>query len=176
MTESLRGQLLIASPQLGDYFRRTVVLMIEHGPDGALGVVLNRPSELVVGEAVPALADLAGEDEQIYVGGPVQPEAVLALGEFGEPEVSTKLVVGPLGIVDPDAPAAGSLSRTRVYAGYSGWAPGQLEDELEQDAWFVEPAHPDDPWADDDLWAEALRRKGGEFELLATMPADPSLN
>jgi putative transcriptional regulator len=176
MTESLRGHLLIASPLLSDYFRRTVILMIEHSAEGALGVVLNRPSELVVGEAVPSLGDLAGDDEPVYIGGPVQPESVLALGEFGEPDAASKLVIGPVGVVDPEAPSAGSLQRTRIYAGYAGWGPGQLEAELEEDAWIIEPARPQDPWDDDDLWSDALRRKGGEYGLLASMPADPSMN
>ncbi len=64
----------------------------------------------------------------------------------------------------------------RVYAGYAGWAAGQLDGELEQEAWIVAPAQPDDPFADGDLWSEVLRRKGGTFALMATMPSDPSLN
>ena len=129
VSESLSGKLLIASPSMPDYFHRTVILMVEHADEGAFGLVLNRPSETTVGEASPELADLIGEQHVLHVGGPVQPNAVTAIG-----------------------------------------------DELEQDAWIVEDAHPDDPFGDGDLWAVVLGRKGGEFALLARMPPDPSVN
>lgn len=174
MAESLRGHLLIATPSLFDYFRRTVVLVLEHTPDGAMGVVLNRESETPVAEAVPQLAELA-DTELMRLGGPVSPESVVALGEFADPSEAGTAVVGSLGTLDPDADNA-SLRRLRVYAGYAGWAAGQLDGELEQEAWIVDPAQPDDPFADGDLWSEVLRRKGGTFALMATMPADPSLN
>jgi putative transcriptional regulator len=174
MAESLRGKLLIATPSLFDYFRRTVVLVLEHTPDGAMGIVLNRSSETPVAEAIPALAELA-DDDLVRLGGPVSPESVVALGEFDDPSEAGTAVVGSLGTLDPDASNA-SLRRLRVYAGYAGWAPGQLDGELEQEAWIVDPAQPDDPFHDGDLWSEVLRRKGGAFSLLATMPADPSWN
>jgi putative transcriptional regulator len=174
MTDSLRGKLLIAAPSLFDFFRRTVVLMVEHTDEGAFGVVLNRASETTVAEAVPTLAGLAGAEEQVRIGGPVGTESVVILGEFSEPESSPKLVVGDLGIVDPDD--RGAVSRARIYAGHSGWGPGQLEDELDRDAWMVEPASPEDPFRDEDIWSLALQRRGGEYALLATMPEDPSLN
>lgn len=175
MEESLRSQLLIASPRLADYFRRTVVLVLEHNEDGAMGLVLNRPSDAPVAEAVPGLADLGEPGAVVHVGGPVQPQAVIALGEFADPEDASRLVAGDLGVVDPDN-ADVELRRARVYAGYAGWAPDQLEAELEEDAWIVEPVDPDDPFHEDDLWPTALRRKGGEYALLARMPVDPSLN
>jgi putative transcriptional regulator len=176
MAESVRGQLLIATPSLFDYFRRTVVLVLEHTPDGAMGVVLNRSSETPVAEAVPALAELAAaEADLMWLGGPVSPESVVALGEFEDPSEAGTAVVGSLGTLDPEGDNA-SLRRLRVYAGYAGWGPGQLDAELEQDAWIVDPAQPDDPFRDDDLWSTVLRRKGGTFSLMATMPADPSLN
>jgi putative transcriptional regulator len=175
MGESLRGQLLIASPQLMDYFRRTVVLVIEHTGDGAMGVVLNRESETTVAEAVPALAELAGDAEVVRVGGPVAPQAVVALGEFEDTAQAGTCVVGSVGTLDPDAPHP-ALRRMRVYAGYAGWAPGQLDGEVEAGGWIVEPADPEDPFVPGDLWAWALQRKGGGYSLLATMPADPSLN
>ena len=175
MSESLRGQLLIAAPSLFDYFRRSVVLVLEHTPDGAMGVVLNRESETPVAEAVPALAELPGADGLVRLGGPVSPESVVALGEFADPEEAGTVVLGSLGTLDPDGPYS-SLRRLRVYAGYAGWGPGQLDGELEQGAWIAQAADPDDPFRDDDIWSEALRRKGGGYRLLATMPADPSLN
>jgi putative transcriptional regulator len=173
--ESLRGQLLIAAPSLFDYFRRTVVLVLEHSADGAMGVVLNRESETRVADAVPVLAALATPDELVRVGGPVSPQSVVALGEFGDVDEAGTLVIGSVGTLDPDADNA-SLRRLRVYAGYAGWGAGQLEGELEEEAWVVMPARPEDPFADGDIWSETLRRKGGSYRLLSTMPADPSLN
>jgi putative transcriptional regulator len=175
VSESLSGQLLIASPSMADYFHRTVILVVEHSDEGAFGLVLNRPSETTVGEASPELAELIGEEHLLHVGGPVQPNAVTAIGEHSDPGEASKLIVGTVGMVDLDAPP--ELARVRVFAGYAGWGPGQLDGELEQDAWIVDDAHPDDPFGGDgDLWAAVLHRKGGEYALLARMPADPSVN
>jgi putative transcriptional regulator len=173
--ESLRGRLLIASPALPDWFRRTVILTVEHTEEGAFGLVLNRPSESTVAEAVPALAEVAGPEEVVHVGGPVQPDGVVALGEFSDPELSPKLVVGDLGLVDLEDPPGG-LQRIRLFAGHAGWGEGQLDGELEEEAWIVAEPEPDDPFSDRDLWSETLRRQGGQYELLARMPADPSMN
>jgi putative transcriptional regulator len=175
MAESLRGQLLIAAPSLFDYFRRSVVLVLEHSGEGAMGVVLNRESETRVAEAIPALASLAEPDELVRIGGPVSPQSVVALGDFEDVGEAGTRVVGSLGTLDPEAENE-SLRRVRVYAGYTGWGPGQLDGELEEEAWMVLPARPGDPFADGDIWSEALRRKGGSYKLLATMPADPSMN
>jgi putative transcriptional regulator len=175
MEDSLRAHLLVAAPSLFDYFRRTVVLVIEHSDEGAMGVVLNRSSETPVAEAVPSLAERAGDGQLVHVGGPVAPDAVVALGDFEDPEEAGTPIIGSLGVLDPERPES-ILRRLRVYAGYAGWAPGQLEDEIEQGAWIVESADPDDPFRDGDLWSDALQRKGGAYALLATMPADPSLN
>ena len=174
-SESLRGQLLIAAPSLFDYFRRTVVLVLEHTAEGAMGVVLNRESETPLADAVPMLAAFADPEELVRIGGPVSPQSVVALGQFDDVEDAGTHVVGALGTIDPDA-GNESLRRVRVYAGYAGWGPGQLDGELEADAWLVLPARPEDPFADGDIWSAALRRKGGGYRLMATMPADPSLN
>ena len=171
----MRGHLLIAAPSLFDYFRRAVVLVLEHTPEGAMGVVLGRETETLVADAVPPLAELADDDDVVYLGGPVAPAAVVALGEFEDPAEAGTQVVGSLGTLDPDG-ANDSLRRMRVFAGYAGWAPGQLDGELEQDAWIVLPADPADPFRDGDIWSDALGRKGGRYRLMATMPADPSLN
>jgi putative transcriptional regulator len=179
--ESLRGHLLVAGPALLDpNFRRTVVLVGEHNDEGAMGVVLNRPSPATVTEVVPPLAALAESDDLVYVGGPVQPDAVVVLGEFEDPEDAGVLVFGSIGFlpgeVDPDA--LGGLARARVFAGYAGWGPGQLEGELAASSWIVEPALPEDVFteAPEELWSEVLRRKGGPFVVLSLMPPDPSLN
>jgi putative transcriptional regulator len=171
----LRGQLLIAAPSLFDYFRRTVVLVIEHTPEGALGVVLNRESETRVADAVPQLAELADAGELVRIGGPVAPQSVVALGEFGDIDEAGSAVTGQLGTLDPEA-GNESLRRLRVYAGYAGWSAGQLEGELEQEAWVVGPAEEEDPFSEGDIWSRALERRGGAYRLLATMPPDPSQN
>lgn len=172
--DSLRGKLLIAAPALHDFFRRTVILMIEHTEEGAFGVVLNRPSETLVADAVPFIADLAGGDEPVWIGGPVGAESVVVLGEFAAPEQSPKLVAGHVGVVDPEA--GSEIVRARVFAGHSGWAAGQLESELERDAWLVDEPAADDLFTSEDLWSVVLRRRGGQFAVLSTMPEDPSLN
>ena len=177
--DSLQGQLLVASPALLDpNFRRTVVLVTEHGDHGAAGLVLNRPSETTVDEVVPQLEWLADPDERVYVGGPVEQNAVLVLGEFEDPEESPVSVFGDLGFVALDEQDAASVRRRRVFAGYAGWGEGQLEEELERDDWILEPALPEDVFAEDvdNLWGGVLRRKGGVFELVARMPEDPSVN
>jgi putative transcriptional regulator len=169
------GKLLIASPALADYFQRAVILVLAHGDEGSMGVVLNRPSEMPVSEALPALAEVAEPGELVYFGGPVSTDSVVALGDFEDTSEAAAKIVGSLGVVDPDRPRA-ALRRMRAFAGYSGWAPGQLEFELEAAAWIVEPAQVEDAFRNEDLWAVVLKRKGGAYSLLARMPTDPSLN
>ena len=143
--ESLKGMLLFSTPALFDpNFRRTVVLVAEHGEDGAMGIVLNRPSETTVGEAVPDLADVAGAGlwRSSSLSGPVQPRAVLVLAEFEESSQAAAVVVGDLGFARADGDLdelAETTRRARVFAGYSGWSPGQLESETEEESWLVEP-------------------------------------
>ena len=181
LTDSLRGQLLVASPAMADpNFARTVVLITEHNEDGALGVVLNRPSDTAVYEIVPPLAEIEGVD-YVYVGGPVRPEAVVILGEFRDPTAAAWIAVADVGFVAAEAETEGmadKLRRARVYAGFSGWGAGQLEAELEEEAWIVEPPLPAELFAADpeSLWSDVLERKGGHFALVARMPLDPSLN
>jgi putative transcriptional regulator len=180
--DSLRGQLIVASPALIDpNFSRTVVLIAEHGDDGAMGVVLNRVSELEVADAAPALAELVEPGERVHAGGPVQPSAVVIVAEFDDPEQAAALIVDRIGFVAAESdfetlPA--DVGRVRVFAGMAGWGPGQLEAELERDDWIVEPAAPEDVFAPDPdaLWSTVLERKGGQYALVARMPPDPSLN
>jgi putative transcriptional regulator len=181
MEESLRGKLLVASPALVDpNFARTVVFITEHNEEGAMGIVLNRPSETAVESVVPPLADIAGT-EPVYVGGPVQPEAIVLLAEFADPEAAAWIVVADVGLASADVDLddlAGAVRRGRVYAGYSGWGPEQLDAELELDSWIVEPPLPMELFPDDPatLWSDVLARKGGQYALLARMPEDPSQN
>lgn len=146
-----------------------------------MGLVLNRPSETTVGSALPDLADVAGYDAPVFIGGPVQADAVIVLAEFDDAGASAGLVVGDIGFAraDGDLGILGEATRrARVFAGHSGWAPGQLEAELDETSWLVEPAEGVDVLADprSDLFGDVLRRKGGGYRLLATMPEDPRQN
>lgn len=179
---SLRGHLLVAGPALVDpNFRRTVVLLGEHGDEGAMGVVLNRVSTALVGEAVPPIAELTGPDEPVYLGGPVQPEAVVVLADFADLEQAEVMVVDTVGFLPgaiEDAAGLGELRGVRVFAGYAGWGPGQLEAELAEGAWIVVPARGTDVFttAPEGLWSEVLRRQGGPLAILALLPTDPRVN
>lgn len=182
VADSLAGQLLLASPALADpNFARSVVLVGAHNDEGAMGVVLNRPSESTVAEAVPQLSDLAGPEEPVLVGGPVQPGTVVLLAEFRDPSPAGLLVLGRIGFPALDAELEDlerATLRGRVFAGYAGWGPGQLDAEHESGDWIVQPATPEDVFAEEpgDLWPRVLERKGGSYALLARMPEDPSLN
>lgn len=178
-----QGRLLVASPTLLDpNFQRSVLIMLEHNDEGALGLVLNRPLEVLVSDALPdPLSDLCGSEDVVFQGGPVQPEAVILLAEFRDPKEAASLIVGDVGVVDPDGdPAAlrAAVHMARAFGGYAGWGAGQLESEIAEGAWIdVAPRAEDifhhEPGA---LWRIALDRKGGRFRLFARMPADPSLN
>jgi putative transcriptional regulator len=181
MTDSLRGQLLIASPALIDpNFRRSVVLVVAHDEDGAVGLVLNHRTDAEVAEAVPELADLVESGAFVSIGGPVQTEAVVVLAEWDDVEEAGALVFDDIGLMGSEADSehvAATTRRVRVFAGYAGWGGGQLEAELDELSWVVEAADAEDVFGDDgDLWGDVLRRKGGAFRLVATMPEDPSLN
>lgn len=180
--DPLTGQLLLAGPALWDAnFRRTVVLIGQHDDDGAVGVILNRGAGVTVEEAVPPLASIVPVGEQLFFGGPVQPDAAVVVADLAEPEHVEILALDSIGFLGPDvgADAVGPIRRARVFAGYAGWGPGQLEAELaEEGSWIVEPATPQDVFTDDPeaLWSSVLERKGPAFELLRLMPFDPSMN
>jgi putative transcriptional regulator len=182
MAESLAGQLLLASPSLRDpNFARTVVLIGVHSEDGAMGIVLNRPSAATVGQAVPQLEHALSELEPVYVGGPVQPESIVFLAEFLDPTLAGLLVLGRIGFPAPDASIEDlteATERRRVFAGYAGWGEGQLDAELEQGDWIAQAARPEDVFtqAPQELWSRVLTRMGGSYALLARMPPDPSVN
>lgn len=182
MDGSLAGQLLLASPALADpNFRRTVVLVGVHNEDGAMGVVLNRPSETTVAEAVPQLEPAVDDEELVFVGGPVQPSSVVLLAEFLDPASAALIVLGRIGFPSSGTDVDGlteATARRRVFAGYAGWGGGQLDEELAQGDWITHPAVPGDVFSEspEELWAEVLARKGGSYALLARMPIDPSVN
>jgi putative transcriptional regulator len=193
---SLAGHLLVATPVIGDpNFDRTVVFLLEHGADGALGLVVNRPTELEVGESLPEWAVFVAEPQVVFVGGPVEQAAAIGLGRpvpgaapgadaGGDPVwsgIDTVLeAVGPLATLDlgADPGLAPGIDLARVYVGYAGWGSGQLEAELAQSAWVVATARPGDLWhpQPEELWGEVLRRQGGETAWLSLYPPDPSGN
>jgi len=179
--ESLKGRLLISGGALFDpNFRQTVVLVGEHNDEGALGVVLNRPLDVSVADGVPPLADLVGPDEPLFQGGPVQPNEPVLLVELSDPGSADLLVFGGVGFLTGAIPSDSrpDVIRARVFAGYSGWGPGQLEAEMEQGAWILETATEDDVFtaAPDTLWRRILERKGPDYAGLARIPFDPSMN
>jgi putative transcriptional regulator len=179
--ESLQGQLLIAGPALWDpNFRRTVLLVGHHDEEGAVGVILNRASAMTVAEAVPPLGVLVPADEPVFLGGPVQPDAAVVVADFVDPSVADFLAFDTIGFLPSETSPGveGAVRRARVFAGYAGWGPGQLESEMEEDSWVVEPARPSDVFSLDParLWEEVLRRKGSSFDLLRLMPLDPTQN
>jgi len=179
--ENLKGQLLISSGGLYDpNFRHTVVLIGEHDENGALGVVLNRPLDVPVQQAVPPLSELVDQGEPVFQGGPVQPEGVVLLAEFTHPDQADLPVFGNVGFLmgEVDADVKWQVVQARIFAGYSGWGPGQLERELAENSWIIDPARDEDVFTGEPelLWSRVLRRKGPEFETMSRVPYDPNMN
>jgi putative transcriptional regulator len=181
---NLTGKLLIAEPMLDDpNFERSVVLLIEHSEDGALGVVLNRPTDIDVAAVLEQWGDLASDPPVLYVGGPVNQDSLVALGRrrTGSDVEGWTQVLGDVGAVDlhlEPTELAPALDGIRVFIGYSGWEAEQLEAELAQDAWVVVDAEAGDVFADDpeEMWRSVLRRQGGKLARLANFPPHPSVN
>lgn len=199
MTEvsSLTGRLLVASPALADpNFDRAVVLLLDHDDEGSLGVVLNRPTPVDVGDILQGWGELAGEPGVVFQGGPVSLDSALAVGVIpgeegpapgtgpragGRDPLGFRRVHGAIGLIDLETPPellAAALGSLRIFAGYAGWGPGQLEDELTEGAWYVVESEPGDVSspAPERLWRAVLRRQRGELAMVATYPDDPSLN
>ena len=184
------GRLLVATPLLGDpNFRRAVVLIVEHEEvEGTLGVVLNRPTTVGVGQVLEEWTELATEPSVVFRGGPVAPNSALALALIpgrDEPVGWRALDGAPalarLGLLDLDTPPrllAPAITSLRVYAGYAGWSPGQLKNELKHNTWLVADAPPDlftQP-GDLELWKSSLAKEGDEWLLMAGEPDDPANN
>ena len=180
--DSARGQLLIAAPNLLDpNFWRTVVLVVEHSEEGALGVVLNRPSETTVLDAVAQLEHLVEPGDPVFIGGPVQQSSVIVVAQFEDPGEAALLAFDDVGVIAAGSPReemSTGVVRARAFVGHAGWGPGQLDDELERGDWIVEAARGEDAFADEpaELWRSVLTRKGGSYALIARMPSDPSVN
>ncbi|MGW4383083.1 YqgE/AlgH family protein [Kitasatospora sp. NPDC004531] len=184
---SLTGRLLVATPVLTDpNFARSVVLLLDHDAEGALGVVLNRPTVVDVAAVLDGWAALAGDPAVVFQGGPVALDSALAIavvpGEETHPApLGWRRVHGAIGLVDLEAPPevlAGVLGGMRVFAGYSGWSPGQLEQEIAEGAWYPVECEAGDVSCGqpDRMWRSVLRRQRGPLAMLATYPDDPTLN
>ncbi|MEU5902615.1 MULTISPECIES: YqgE/AlgH family protein [Streptomyces] len=200
MTEvsSLTGRLLVATPALADpNFDRAVVLLLDHDEKGSLGVVLNRPTPVDVTDILEGWGRLAGAPGVVFQGGPVSLDSALGVAVIPGDEgtspgtrkrtpalrdpVGFRRVHGAIGLVDLEAPPellAPALGSLRIFAGYSGWGPGQLESELEDGAWYVVESEPGDVSSPDPerLWRAVLRRQRSELAMVATYPDDASLN
>jgi|SRR5579875_5865 len=180
-----QGKLLVATPRLADpNFSRTVVLLLAHGEQGALGLVLNRPTDTPVASPLPQWEELASGPGVVFLGGPVAGGTICLArvrSEVGVPGDAYLPLQGTLGTVDLEAdPAfvAPWVEELRVFAGYSGWGAGQLEGEVGEGAWWVLDARPEDLFSDqpEGLWRRVLRRQGGDLAIASYFPPDPSLN
>jgi putative transcriptional regulator len=179
--ESLKGRLLISGGGLYDpNFRHTVVLLGEHDADGAVGVVLNRPLDTAVEDAVPALAGLVRPGDALFQGGPVEPDQAVLLAEVADPGLLDVPVLETVGFLTGEIPAEvrPDVLRARVFVGHSGWGPGQLEAEMAAESWIPGDATPDDIFtaSPDGLWRRVLERKGPPYTTVARIPFDPSMN
>lgn len=181
-----KGRLLVATPPLEDpHFDRTVVYVLEHRDDGALGVIINRPSDEALESPLDRWADLQAVPGSVFLGGPVEPDALIALALANKPVIEATDELSPVSgrvasadlTTDP-AFIAGVVGSVRVFRGYAGWGPGQLEGEIESGAWLVLDAEPTDVFAEqpDDLWRSVLRRQHGRLAWLADAPDDLSAN
>lgn len=176
MAEAFRATLLLSMPQLQDpNFARTVVLLCDYGPDGAFGLVLNRPTEMPASAMVRLDPPVTrGNDLPLWIGGPVEPErGWILLAE--EPPADFKSIRDGLYLstsqtILREVLEANPAPRARVIAGYAGWGPGQLDEELAQSSWLMSDVDLDlvfDTPADA-MWEAAIRRMGADPSMLTT--------
>ena len=181
--KSLKGQLILDNGKLrGSFFHRTVILICQHDSEGAFGLVLNRSTKNKVGEAVVANLPDTLKEETLFLGGPVQPQALSYLHNdtyLPDANVLTNLSLGhSLDSLVDLGESFSSTVRLKIFAGYAGWSPGQLEDEMKRDTWMTHPAslelvfHPNP----EQLWPSILKEKGWKYKLIAESPEDPSWN
>lgn len=188
MSDSLRGRFLVAARHLRDpNFHRTVVLLVEHNDEGAMGLVVNRPSELTVGQALDGHFAVAGNEDPVFVGGPVEPRALFILHGAEDVEEHEAAVVPGLFIGSSEQEFDAVMRRAaegdatfpyRIYRGCSGWGPGQLEGELRRGDWHPLPAARDDVLEGDayELWDRLVQRLRVQHRILPHPPADPEWN
>jgi putative transcriptional regulator len=175
------GRLLVANPLLPDpNFDRTVVLLLAYNDEGAFGLVLNRPSQMDVAEPLPQWEHLAAQPAVLFLGGPVQHQAVICLARTATvgADDEWKEIAPGVGTIDlesdPDA-VPGSVRQVRMFAGYAGWSAGQLEAEIGAGAWWVVDGEPNDVFTLDpgELWKQVLRRQKRPLSFVAFFPDDP---
>jgi putative transcriptional regulator len=181
--KSLKGHLLLDSGQLrGSFFQRTVVLICQHDPEGAFGLVLNRAAGSNAGDMIVADLPEPLRASPLFLGGPVQPSALsflLSDAFIPDANVMPNLSLGhSLDALIELGESFSSTQRVKMFAGYAGWSPGQLEEEIKRDAWLTHPASLDLIFdvSPNQLWQRILRQKGWQYRLLAQMPEDLSLN
>ena len=180
-----KGRLLLAAPPLEDpNFDRTVIYVLEHHDEGAVGVVINRSSDEALDEPLDRWIDLQTAPSSVFEGGPVESTALIALAAAKDPDVDDEALTPIVGVItsadltaDP-AIVAASVNEVRVFRGYAGWGPGQLEGEINAGAWLVLDAQTSDVFtkAPDELWREVLRRQPGRLAWLANAPDDLTMN
>ena len=182
-SKSLKGHLLLDQGRLhGSFFHRTVILICQHDSEGAFGLVLNRSTENKIGDALVAKLPEPLRQEPLYLGGPVQPQALSYLHHeafLPEANVMPNLNLGhSLDSLLDIGESFSTTQRLRIFAGYAGWSPGQLDDEMKRDTWMVHPASLDLVFHEQpqQLWQMILRSKGWKSKLLADAPEDPSWN
>lgn len=176
--------MLVATSAIGaGPFWRSVVYLLDHDEDGALGVIVNQPLDADVNDVLPGWAAWVNAPGCLFAGGPVALDSALAVGVVDDPTarpIGWRPLTGRIGLVDLDGPIPGDgdFVGLRVFAGYAGWGSGQLEGEIEEGSWIVVPAIESDLMSatPDRLWSEVLRRQKGEVRFWATLPDDPGLN
>ena len=177
------GRILISEPFLLDsYFKRAVILLGEHSEEGTIGFILNKPTDLQLNDA---LEDFPPFEVPLYFGGPVQTDTIHFLHTLGDRLVGSKEILpgiywgGDLEMLKMliDTHQVGK-DDIRFFAGYSGWEPHQLNDELKGHTWLVTSGQRDFAFSDhpEELWGEVLRTMGSQYAILANFPEDPSLN
>jgi putative transcriptional regulator len=175
---TLAGQFLVATPIIGSVpFERSVIFLLEHDESGTIGVVINRPTDLLVEEHLAGYGDMLSDPPLVFLGGPVSSDTAVALGRGTAVDFLRPSALPGIGIVDIERPVAG-LDSLRIFAGYAGWEAGQLEAELDEGAWWVLFPDVSEVFTSqvDGMWERTVERAPGTIPLYATYPIDPSTN
>jgi len=180
------GKLLVATPRtVGEVFRRSVVLVLQHDEGGAQGVVLNRPMTAPVVAVLPDWQEYVTAPPTIFQGGPVALDSALGLvtvpGDKDEEPMGVRLLFGGIGLVDLDIPPVvvmPEVAGLRIFVGYAGWSAGQLDQEIREGGWYVVESEARDAFTSEPetLWTTVLRRQRGNLALVASFPDDPTMN
>lgn len=171
-------------PSGAGFFDQSVILILESDDDGAIGVALNKPSPMLVSQVLPDWEPQLNPPQVLFAGGPVLPNGALCLAKVqdpGEDPLGWRRIVGDVGVLHLDTPveiAAGAFSDVRVFAGYCGWEPGQLTEEIRRGAWLRTSPREEEIFGarTEGLWRQVLRRLGGQAALLSAYTASPELN